>query len=370
MRELSDNDEYNAPPSGVSIPSDNQQSVTFRNNDGDWTIWKGCFNVNGTTIGPGYIGKLVSGGKTVLNDQAGAPGGLNAMRGGLGTFGFHYTRGNAPYPLDHPSLGRFTTDISNRHCSSGGSSGVYQVDIRQGPSVIGGVGVFDVTVWLRDQWGNTGAGPAGHAGIKLDYDIRVLNSVVQHFATVTTYFGPNYEGTPYVKEPKFIGGVPNSQAGYRRISIYGGTSGTEPIKTFTGNLPQGSRHAYENNRLRVRYDFGTSTTIGSHGCNGTIKPCLNVLFRSAPLTGDWSLWEGANAGLDRWALDAAARPRSRSRTTRTRTPTTASTPSGTATAPTGPLPTPARPRHRTRRESAAGSSAATARRATTSRTAT
>jgi hypothetical protein len=100
--------------------------------------------------------------------------------------------------------------------------------------------------------------------------------------------------------------VPNSQVGYRRISVYGGTSGTEPIKTLTGNLPQGSRHSYENNRLRIRYDFGTTDAIGSHGCNGTIKPCLNVLFRAVPPGGGWSLWEGAAGGLDRWALDAAS----------------------------------------------------------------
>jgi hypothetical protein len=308
----------------VSIPpdGDNQFGVTFHNNDGDWTMWKGCwsyFNGSGqlTTIGPGYVGRLYSGGRLVFNDEAGPPGGLNAYQGGLGVFGFHYTRGNAPYELDHPFYGRFTTDISNRHCSSNGSSGVYKVDIRQSPTVSGGVeGRFDVTVWIRDQWGNTGAGPndpqdptgnpAGDAGIRLDYDTRVYASVVKQWATVTVHFAPNYEGVPYVKEPKFKAAVPNSTVGYRRISIYGGTSGTEPIKTFTGNLPQGSRHSYENNRLRVRYDFGTTDVIGSHGCNGTIKPCLNVLFRAVPSGGGWSLWEGANGGLDRWALDAAA----------------------------------------------------------------
>ncbi|HZM80563.1 MAG TPA: hypothetical protein VFC19_32905 [Candidatus Limnocylindrales bacterium] len=305
------------PAQAVTIVDpNNPYGVDFINNDGQWTVWKGCFSyINGsgqlTTIGPGYFGRLIRNNVVLFNDEAGPPGGLNAMRGGLGTFGFHYARGWRPYALENSP---FTTDIDNRQCSNGHSQGVYRVDVRQGPFISGGVGVLDLTVWIRDNWGRTFRGPdsdgdgIGDAGIRLDYDIRVYESVIKQWASVTTYFQQNGEGDAYVKEPKFTGTVPNSQAGWRRIAIFHGTNGLERMRTFTGNLPVGSRHDYDNDRLRVRYDFMTDSTSTGGACS-TTAPCLNVLFRATPPGGSWNFWEsGGASGLDAWAVRSDSRP--------------------------------------------------------------
>jgi hypothetical protein len=298
----------------VNVVLDNQYGTTFANDDAEWTIWKGCYSYyNGsgqlTTIGPGYIGRVVRNGVVLLNDEAGPPGGLNARRGGLGTFGFHYARGWRQFAFENSP---FTTDIDGRQCSNGGSQGVYRVDVRQGPYVSGGVGVFDLTVWIRDSWGRTYRGPdsdgdgIGDAGVKLDYDIRVYDSVIKMWASVTTYFQQNWEGDPYVKEPKFTGSAPNTQAGWSRIAIFHGSDGQQRMRTYTGNLPQGSRHDYDNDRLRVRYDFGLDAT-GSAYCS-TYAPCLNALFRATPPGGGWTFWENGNYGLDGWAVNSHYRP--------------------------------------------------------------
>ncbi len=288
-------------------------AATFRNDDGTWTIWKRCTG----TVGPGYVGRLVSGGKTILNDNLGAPGGLNAGRGGLGTFGVHYTRGRGPGEGYYALEGwPFVYELSGRTCSNGSSPGVYQVDRRDGPIVRSGVGHYDLTVWIRDQWGRTSAGPdsdsdgIGDAGIRIDYEIRVYRSVVKQWATVTNYFAHNFEGYPFAKEPKFTGSLPNSQAEYTRIAIFGGIDGMTFIKAFGQDKPIGGLHSGENNRLRVRYDFATSGLgTAPHGCNGTIKPCLNVVFKAVnPATGASTFWEqaaGSNFGLDKWATDVA-----------------------------------------------------------------
>jgi len=274
----------------VWVALDNQYGVAFANDDAEWTIWKGCYSYTNeygqpTTIGPGYIGRVTRNGAVLLNDEAGPQGGLNGGQGGLGTFGFHFTRGNPYFAVEGNP---FTTDISGRHCSVRGSQGVYQTDVRQGPYVSGGVGVFDLTIWIRDNWGRTWYGPdsdgdgIGDAGVKLDYDIRVYDSVIKQWATVTTYFQPNWAGRAFVKEPKFVGGAPNSNAGWRRIALFGGGDGLRFIRTYTGNHPGSCAacHAADDDRLRVRYDFGTDTTSNSACADSW--PCLNILFRAVP----------------------------------------------------------------------------------------
>jgi hypothetical protein len=305
------------PPPPVSIIENDSNLVTFRNQDGDWTIWKVCSSPQGgPTVGPGYIAKLVTpspGRITVLNDWAGAPGGLNGMRGGLGAFGLHYARGTPPFDLDNSNT---VADMTGRNCYSSvpGGQGVYRVDIAQGPLVDGsGTGVFDLNVWIRDEWGNTGYGPdndgnsIGDAGLKLSYVLRFSPSVVKHWSTVTSYFSQNGVGRPFAKEPKFTGSLPNTAAGYKRIAVFGGTNGLTFLRAFMGTRGMGGWHSDELERLRVRYDFADTTDGGADPhCQGTISPCLNVLFRAIPPSGPWRFWEqpaGSNAGLDKWATD-------------------------------------------------------------------
>ena len=313
------------PPPAVSIVDNNPSYVTFRNPDGDWTVWKACSSVpNGATVGPGYIAKLVTpdpGRITVLNDNAGAPGGLNAMQGGPGAFGLHYARGNPPFDLESSSANS-ATDLTGRHCSWSGTNpgpkGVYRVDLLQGPLVSGGVGIFDLTVWIRDYWGDTGYGPddpaqpngIGDAGLKITYQLRVYGSpsVVKLWAGLTTYFGPNGAGTPFAKESKFSGSLPNTTMGYRRIAVFGGADGMTFLRAYNGTHAQGSIHSYEDNRLRVRYDFAPDTTAGSDPLCSASSPCMNLVYRAILPSGSPGFWEkpaGSNGGLDKWATDVA-----------------------------------------------------------------
>ena len=95
------------------------------------------------------------------------------------------------------------------------------------------------------------------------------------------------------------------------MSVWGGSDGLTFLSSTGQNLPQGGYHSDNQSRLRVRYDFAQADGgAAAHGCNGTINPCLNVLFRSIdPSNGAWNFWEresGPNFGLDRWATDAAS----------------------------------------------------------------
>jgi hypothetical protein len=308
------------PPGPVSIIENDSNLVTLRNQDGDWTIWKVCSSPQGgPTVGPGYIAKLVTpspGRITVLNDWAGGPGGLNGMRGGLGAFGVHYARGTPPFDLEASNT---VADMTGRSCyvpfPSGEGQGVYAVTFVQGPLIDGnGNGVFDLNVWIRDRLGNTGYGPdndgnsIGDAGLQVSYQLRIMPSVVKHWATVTTYFSQNGAELPFAKEPKFTGSLPNTAAGYSRIAVFGGANGLTFLRAFMGTHSQGGWHSDELERLRVRYDFGTDLTNSDPHCQGTISPCLNVLFRAMPPSGPWRFWEqpvGSNAGLDKWATDVA-----------------------------------------------------------------
>jgi hypothetical protein len=296
--------------------------VTFRNLDGEWSIWKTCYTNGTDTVGPGYIARLTASGALIFDDFNGPSGEVNNIRGGLGGFGAHYSRGPGQSPLESRPPG-YTDDITGRTCYfATGRPGVYAVTIREAPTIDPyGTGVFGLTVWLRDMVGQTGYGPdsdgngVGDAGIKLDYDFRIYGSVIYHWATVTTYFAQVGNDAAWVKEPKFVANLRQSQAGYTRISLF--RTGTEPSvmthgqttvgPTLTGNFPDGGRHSGDDNRLRVRYDFGNTTDPNSPRCG----PCLNVLFRSSPgpgVHGAWGFWENGSIGLDRWALDASLMP--------------------------------------------------------------
>ncbi len=82
--------------------SQNTTAISFRNADGVWTIYKRCIDrvASGqrTTVGPGYIAELARGGTSIVQDfrargDTVTPGYINAVNGGLGTFGWHHARG-------------------------------------------------------------------------------------------------------------------------------------------------------------------------------------------------------------------------------------------------------------------------------------
>jgi hypothetical protein len=72
----------------------------------------------------------------------------------------------------------------------------------------------------------------------------------------------------------------------------------------------------DNDRTRVRFDFGSATDGSGGGCSAS-TPCLNAIFRAygnndvgTTLTPDFAShpWEGSGYGLDQWALVEAQYP--------------------------------------------------------------
>jgi hypothetical protein len=327
--------------------SQNTAAIQFRNADGTWTIYKRCFDATAggrrSTVGPGYIARLERSDVGIVDDyrprsDTSSPGYINAVNGGLGTFGWHHARGavDATPAGDDPTtatveagVGRTPQVIEGRMCAAtNGGHGLYARNWF-GPTLVSPTRVdYTMDVWLRDQYGNTGYGPGGDAIARLRYRYSFYRSSVSVWALVTTYAAPNAAGTPFVKEPKFT--ALTRGGGYVRMSVFEG----EDARTFSMGVlkgaPEGTavlstEHAPQDGRKRVRWDFAPKVDPGmSPGCSAS-TPCLNVVARSYPVTSgvagivrteQAANWEGGALGLDRWAVESADRAKSYPRDTR------------------------------------------------------
>ena len=309
--------------------SESPTAIRFRNADGIWTIYKRCFDttVDGRryTVGPGYIAQLERDGVKIVDDLRGrtdtwSPGYINAVNGGLGTFGWHHARGavNATPAGDDPTtpavevgIGRTPQVIEGRMCAAtNGGYGVFARNwyaaTRATPNKVN----YTIDVWLRDQYGNTGEGPEEAAIARIRYRYTFYRSSVSLWALVTTYAAPNAAGIPFVKEPKFT--ALTRGGGFVRMAVFEGPDGRAFNKAVLFGEPEGTgvlntEHAPDDERKRVRWDFGTGPKEGDPKCLMT-RPCLNVVARSHPVTSSAagilrtqssSSWEGGGLGLDR-----------------------------------------------------------------------
>jgi hypothetical protein len=339
--------------------SGNADMFKFRNADGVWTIYKRCFDrmLRGSptarrNVGIGYIARLrdSSGRVLVEDDRARSvapdqPGYLNAVHGGLGTFGWHYTRGpaNATPAGDDPSTPRTESArpasrptggyaIEGRMCaSSNGGYGIYSRSWH-GPDRIGSNQVaFTIDVWFRDSAADTGYGPdltgngVGDALARARYRYSFYRSSVRAWISVLLYPRSNSGGVPFVKEPKFSATVRGGR--FRRMAVFGGDEG----QTFQVGVLRGgaegvsgllTEHSSLPGRVRVRWDYGTSITDpGPSAC--AEAPCFNVVMRAYPTTPSGNIlrtcdsceparvpipWENQQGlGLDGWAHASAGR---------------------------------------------------------------
>src|SRR5207342_3031735 len=326
--------------------SQNTSSIEFRNSDGVWTVYKQCLDGTAggrrSTVGPGYVARLERGGIAIVDDyrprsDTSSPGYINAVNGGLGTFGWHHARGsvnNTPAGDDPTTsnvevgVGRTPQVIEGRMCAAtNGGHGVYARNWF-GPTLVSPTRVdYTMDVWLRDQFGNTGYGPASNAIARLRYRYSFYRSSVSVWALVTTYATPNAAGTPFVKEPKFT--ALTRGGGYVRMSVFEGDDARSFREAVVKGAPEGTavlnaEHAPQDARKRVRWDFESDTSAGTPGCS-MATPCLNVVARSYPTssgvggivrTAAAASWEGGGLGLDRWALESAGRARAYPRDTR------------------------------------------------------
>jgi hypothetical protein len=327
--------------------SQNTTAIEFRNADGIWTIYKQCLDGTAggrrSTVGPGYIARLERGGIGIVDDyrprsDTTSPGYINAVNGGLGTFGWHHARGavEATPAGDDPTtttvevgVGRTPQVIEGRMCAA--TNGGYGVYARNwfGPTRVSPTDVdYTMDVWLRDQYGNTGYGPGGDAIARLRYRYSFYRSSVSVWALVTTYARPNAAGTPFVKEPKFT--ALTRGGGYVRMSVFEGDDARTWRTGVAKGAPEGTAvlntdHAPQDGRKRVRWDFESKVDReGSPGCSGSV-PCLNAVARSYPTAsgiagivraGEPANWEGGALGLDRWAVESADRQKAYPRDTK------------------------------------------------------
>ena len=184
---------------------------------------------------PGYVARLETSSTPIVDDYRGradtwSPGYINAVNGGLGTFGWHHARGplgNTPAG-DDPTTSAVETDvgrtpqvIEGRMCAATNNGhGVYARNwygpTRESPTTVN----YTMDVWLRDRHGGTGFGPGGNAIVRLRYRYSFYRSSVSLWALVTTYAAPNAAGTPFVKEPKFT--ALTRGGGFRRMSMFDG----------------------------------------------------------------------------------------------------------------------------------------------------
>lgn len=364
-----------APLNGVNW-SANTSAFRFNNADGYWTIYKRCFDrtyttfIDGATrtvrrnVGPGYIARWsrTADGPLLVDNyierwrDAHTPGLVNAVHGGLGTFGWHQARGPVGGTLagDDPTTGpneyssqsdreridgyRRPGVVEGRMCAHPGqseSNGVYARSWA-GPTRVSSTRVdLTMDIWLRDQYGSTGHGPdfpggdgIGDAIARVRYRYSFLRSSVRVWIAVTTYATVNQGGTPVVKEPKFTALVRGGN--YTRMSTFKGEGGstfhggnTSGASNCLGQIPcvLQTEHTAENTRVRVRWDYGTAAgSEGTEPCSEPATPnpipnrCFNVVMRGYPVDGtnvlrpasatSWvgsANWEGGGLGPDRWA---------------------------------------------------------------------
>ncbi|MFL6161829.1 MAG: hypothetical protein ACJ74U_06330 [Jatrophihabitantaceae bacterium] len=328
--------------------SDNGTSVTFHNQDGDWTIWKQCVVVSGVDmIGPGYIGRFVTKANITPVDGYGAGGGRQytaASEAGLGIFGYTESRGD-------PSSGAWW-DMSNRACAAeNGGFGVKSVTTPGYGIDSTGHGYYDQDVLLGDGWV-----PDKQLWVRYhwrfdDSNVRLYTMVVQDCASGSC--GTDSR-TVFVKAPMFVNNFGNGQFSSTRpnhISTF--TSDGKYIASTENNSKypndpkvwvqcsdltdstatncvnagydctwkppanlnptQSTAHCFYDSRARTRLDYGNGTIAA--GCNTTSQLCFDIVARSYPVTnldvppgGSAFNWEGSGIGLDQWAVNAASDP--------------------------------------------------------------
>ncbi|MFL5962932.1 MAG: hypothetical protein ACJ757_08595 [Gaiellaceae bacterium] len=329
---------------------DNPSSATWRftNCDGTWDIYRDCTDQNMSggrfTVGPGYIAHMRTpgaNGRVLIRDDRirtsdkefisgnDTPfGPLGAFNGGLGTFGFQYARstnspGSVPAGTD-PT--RQLTDVETQ-VISGGTRDARRVPVIEGRQCAGkngnpNYGVYAVThppkltaagqpnnpstdtqgnvhftvsVWFRDEFGNTGYGPnaAGDANTDGDAIARVTYtyifyaSVVKSWIVTTTYGSTDSAGgTRYVKQPTISAVVRGG--GFTRMKVFGGGKGAKPLPhtpKFPSEVTDGPvqtpaqglspRQIGYRDRTRVQWDYGDNSCANSN--------CFSVAMRSYPV---------------------------------------------------------------------------------------
>ena len=183
--------------------------IVVTNDDGEWTVYARCRSTGETTVGPGYVARLVTpDGHTIVDDVRPAGTVNDPAYGGLGTFAWHHARGR-------PGSMRFALtnawEVSGRACADAtGGFGVVRsrvVERRReqrdetGEPFTG----FAIDVFLTDAATNP------QPIVRVRYRYRVYASVVKSWISIRELCGDGHCGRTdelaFVKEPKLVAHV-------------------------------------------------------------------------------------------------------------------------------------------------------------------
>jgi hypothetical protein len=346
----------------VTFDNSNANYIDWHNDQGTWRIYKVCLGpISGQpnyighdgTVGPGYIATVWNRHHQIVSDDTSVaahvgPNGGRLANGtlegatGLGLFGFHLARGNAPFAtrdlnpdgtvkaggVDH------THQISGRWCNSNRRSDDYGGYRGWGvrsfsstgsgywvpPSISGNVGRFAMEVTLGDAYSDL---------MRVRYTYQITSTAVKQWVRVTnlcdqgTCNAAAAGGNAFVKEPKLIAGVnpTNPDAiGYGQMNIFndtGHTGTTLDRHNRWSNTCSASPNFPSDNFL---CEWGGENPVGSTGqCNdpqrrrarfwhpqtkcGDDPSCLVIAARAADTElGTTFPWGAGSYGLDAWAL--------------------------------------------------------------------
>ncbi len=339
----------------------------FSNDFGNYRIYYQCSPTD--HVGPGYIAQWQTPTGTYLLNEPAAAGtqfddstGGSATSLGLGKFVFRDFRkgnGTSTYGPSTPTEGTisggvYTTPpnswpITGAMCASSNSysaglnnaydpaeivsgRGVTGVVVDEAPTtVLSGTAIeFGLTVTFGDYY-NADL-------LRVRYLWRFYDNQVKMWArlAIDCSSQPCMSGSGntheylYAKGPKYVAGIngtpSTSTPGFTRLVDFESPSSNPVIATnlsgglcmYNGSNPQVSTNkCSDDDRTRVRFDFGTPTSGINGGCAANTTPCFNAIFRAygnnnngLTLTPDFNShpWENGGFGIDQWALGAANLP--------------------------------------------------------------
>ncbi len=311
-----------------TIAEDNSDYVTFRNEDGLWTIYKRC--IPALNVGPGYIAKYVTfehqPNQPAVNGlgQGGGNQFTSPTEGGLGIFGFLLRRGT------------IYKNVSVRGCASAfeGYGVKSAIVIGYGENGTTGTAYYNQDVVLGDAW-TPDMVTVKYRWVFEQRGVKLLASVVENCENGAC--GSGAPSAAYIKAPQFVANIngpisttssPNHASTFDRVRWLGQCVDLSwPARNncehadFDCNWeppPNSSPHGhtgkcYQNERTRVRIDFEHDNPRG--GCTPPAGRCFNIVARARQVLsgqepgGAASFWENTDQrGLDYWARLADERP--------------------------------------------------------------
>jgi hypothetical protein len=270
------------------------------NDDGEWSLWRTFAHIAAGRrhVGPGYIAHYKHrSGRVLVDDTVHSVRTLNnPVSGGLGAFGMAVAQRNEWFPREPYN---YCWDITERMDGRAGAPrphvqgfGVLGFDITSGPRRVGDRGER-VALACRTRLGAHGV----HLVTVLrDYELRNSSLRCRTRVRVEAAFAGWF-----AKEPKLVAhsiGPPIAEKPYTHVEVFDALGNTL-LQRDLRTLPDPTVKT-----LQIGHD-------GRWRCRFRVEDeawDLNVVAEAAGLEAwDAEYWEGANGGLDLWAVRSNGR---------------------------------------------------------------